>query len=680
MRSFIIFLVFFFLAACGLDPYYLTDTANQDAEQGGGSSVQLPFSRSEERLCVQGYRGSYSHTGTSTMYDLDFDTSNYEQEELYAPEAGIARVHTESATANFGYHVNLDLGDGTYLVLAHFSKIFVADGDEVAPGTLLGYEGCTGLCTGDHLHYGRHEGDAALQAQYGTSIDTYIRAADTTAEEEFENASPRSFVCDEASGHWYASDLSVSLWHPDGTLLKVPSSSEVYLVEDGALRWIRNEDIFWSHGYNFDNLTLVSNEELDCYGEGEEIASNGLIDAYTDEFGFRWLVVGTSDDPDRYRQMVENTAWEGVMTSWGLTYSETNPPPDSSTYPSWPEVSGHVRFRNGTIVKEDSRSDVYVVTGGVAAPVVDWNTYLLAGFYQRYVIPVPDGAVAEVQEEVGDCSVGLWCLSSENLTTCGGGFDLSGAGDYGGDNQNGDNEESNDYGDTDEEVPCEDSDNDGHCSEYSGGDDCWDYNPYVYPGAEETCGNGIDEDCSGSDEPCPEGGEDSDSGDTVETDVDTDADSDTDSDSDSDTDTDSDSDSDTDTDSGYGVMIVTWGTDLGYNSQGLTAIYEYAPSEDDFESWASTTFAVADRDEITFSFMVPEGQTVRYSVEAYSYGSYDWSCESISYDEVDDELKGTHTVTYITSSGLTCDLSPSMYHKTVGTADGCEAMVPAECD
>jgi|GEM_PF-1426497 len=741
MRHYVTALVFFLFAACGFEPIYFNstktvDSSEENSEQGGGATVQLPFARSEERLCVQGAHGSYSHTGASTLHDLDFDTSNSEQEEIYAPEAGVVRVHTESATTNFGYHINLDLGDGTYLVLGHFSKIFVADGDEVAPGTLLGYEGCTGSCTGDHVHFGRHEGDAALQAQYGTSIATNIRAADATAEEEYDEPLSDDFVCGETGGHWYFSDLSVPFWHPNGTLIKVPSSSEVYLIEDGAKRWIRDEEIFWSRGYNFANLTLISNEELACFGNGEEIAEAGLVAAYTDESGQRWLVVGVADDSDRYRQMLGDTAWDGVMTSWGLTYSAFSPPPVVSTYDDWPALSGYAGFRDGALVKEDSRSDVYVITEGVAVPIIDWNTYLLAGFYQRQIIPVPDGAVAKVQADVGDCSAGLWCLTAENLTTCGGGFDLSGAGDYGGD----DNENPNDYGDTDEEIPCEDNDLDGHCSEYSGGDDCWDYNPYVYPGAEEICGNGVDEDCSGADEVCPDDEWDTDSdgivdsldncvyhdnpdqsdidddgagdscdsdmdgdgvensedcdmtdpdvtycdtGEEVEADVDTDVDADTDTDSDTDSDTDTDSDSDADADagsSGWGIMTVNWLTGFSYDSDSLEAIYEYAETSAGFATWFSTSFSVEDNNEITFSFMVPYGYAVRYNVTSDAYGHEDWSCESTSTSETGDALTGFHEVSYMTSAGADCGLTPEVYHKTAGIVDGCEALVFAECE
>ena len=47
-----------------------------------------------------------------------------------------------------------------------------------------------------------------------------------------------------------------------------------------------------------------------------------------------------------------------------------------------------------------------------------------------------------------------------------------------------------------------DLDGDGHCSPEHDGEDCQDADPAIYPGAEELCGDGIDQDCDGADLEC----------------------------------------------------------------------------------------------------------------------------------------------------------------------------------
>ncbi len=52
-----------------------------------------------------------------------------------------------------GNHVTIEHDDGSRTVYAHLSDIYVAQGQYVAQGEAIGAIGCTGYCTGPHLHF-----------------------------------------------------------------------------------------------------------------------------------------------------------------------------------------------------------------------------------------------------------------------------------------------------------------------------------------------------------------------------------------------------------------------------------------------------------------------------------------------------------------------------------------------
>jgi murein DD-endopeptidase MepM/ murein hydrolase activator NlpD len=53
----------------------------------------------------------------------------------------------------YGNVVLVDVGEGFSTLYAHLSSADVAHGQWVAAGTRLGSAGCTGSCTGTHLHF-----------------------------------------------------------------------------------------------------------------------------------------------------------------------------------------------------------------------------------------------------------------------------------------------------------------------------------------------------------------------------------------------------------------------------------------------------------------------------------------------------------------------------------------------
>jgi murein DD-endopeptidase MepM/ murein hydrolase activator NlpD len=53
----------------------------------------------------------------------------------------------------YGNVVIVDLGGGRENLYAHLSRVDVRPGDVVGQDELLGLAGCTGSCTGTHLHF-----------------------------------------------------------------------------------------------------------------------------------------------------------------------------------------------------------------------------------------------------------------------------------------------------------------------------------------------------------------------------------------------------------------------------------------------------------------------------------------------------------------------------------------------
>lgn len=58
-----------------------------------------------------------------------------------------------SGYEGYGNVVTVDLDGGQQNLYAHLSSIAVRSGERVAAGQLLGIAGCTGSCTGIHLHF-----------------------------------------------------------------------------------------------------------------------------------------------------------------------------------------------------------------------------------------------------------------------------------------------------------------------------------------------------------------------------------------------------------------------------------------------------------------------------------------------------------------------------------------------
>jgi murein DD-endopeptidase MepM/ murein hydrolase activator NlpD len=83
------------------------------------------------------------HTGI----DIDARTGD----PIRAAEDG--RVILAQTYGGYGRAIVIDHGGGMATLYAHQSSLAVNEGDRVERGELIGYAGCTGFCTGPHLHF-----------------------------------------------------------------------------------------------------------------------------------------------------------------------------------------------------------------------------------------------------------------------------------------------------------------------------------------------------------------------------------------------------------------------------------------------------------------------------------------------------------------------------------------------
>lgn len=109
-----------------------------DATPTYGAKLQWPTTSHR----INQYYG-WRHTGV----DIDGDTTSPN----YAADTG--RVTAAGWAGGYGLRVVIDHGNGMQTLYGHFSKLAVSAGDNVTRGQTLGMMGCTGWCTGNHLHF-----------------------------------------------------------------------------------------------------------------------------------------------------------------------------------------------------------------------------------------------------------------------------------------------------------------------------------------------------------------------------------------------------------------------------------------------------------------------------------------------------------------------------------------------
>lgn len=71
---------------------------------------------------------------------------------IWAADPGVV-IKSICQKTGYGCHVIIDHGNGKTTLYAHFQKLYVKEGQQVARGDVLGEQGSTGKSTGSHLHF-----------------------------------------------------------------------------------------------------------------------------------------------------------------------------------------------------------------------------------------------------------------------------------------------------------------------------------------------------------------------------------------------------------------------------------------------------------------------------------------------------------------------------------------------
>jgi len=94
-----------------------------------------------------------SYMGPGHPLGIDVDLYNNPSAPIQAATSGVVTFAGGDPCCSYGLYVVVVSPGGVETLYAHLSSINVVQGQQVSQGDVLGSAGCTGYCTGNHLHF-----------------------------------------------------------------------------------------------------------------------------------------------------------------------------------------------------------------------------------------------------------------------------------------------------------------------------------------------------------------------------------------------------------------------------------------------------------------------------------------------------------------------------------------------
>lgn len=116
-------------------------TANVGSVVGGGNFGWPTTGRITKTCAQHGWR------------DCAIDIASRAYPPVYASDAGVVTVAGWPDNYGYGNRVDINHGNGYVTRYAHLNAIYVSPGQQVSKGQVIGQMGCTGRCSGPHVHF-----------------------------------------------------------------------------------------------------------------------------------------------------------------------------------------------------------------------------------------------------------------------------------------------------------------------------------------------------------------------------------------------------------------------------------------------------------------------------------------------------------------------------------------------
>jgi murein DD-endopeptidase MepM/ murein hydrolase activator NlpD len=94
-----------------------------------------------------------SYMGPGHPLGIDIDLYNNPGAAIASATSGVVTFAGGDPCCSYGLYVVVVSPGGIETLYAHFGSINVVQGQQISQGDVLGYGGCTGYCTGNHLHF-----------------------------------------------------------------------------------------------------------------------------------------------------------------------------------------------------------------------------------------------------------------------------------------------------------------------------------------------------------------------------------------------------------------------------------------------------------------------------------------------------------------------------------------------